>query len=388
MKLNSLWVTPLVTLASVASAFAQIPSKAAAPHAEQILLDSKSFVANDENAYLAFPTLIKTDDGDVLISYKRGRTHAQDSGAPLEMIRFDPIGNQIVSRQFLGSDPQLIFQMGEWIRFPSGRIGNFVDMQKMVPDRGKKQHHRIGVYYAVSDDEGKTFTTMRPLDAVDGVDYGYVFDAVESDGKTYVLAMTFPELTERRSKFDEQGKRIYGTVAALAYDEKNDAWSHVRDLNQAFGDIRINESCLIQSGDRFLVGTRGYDNQFRLHLVDKKFQPIKSNNLTAQYEEIGSHIGRPRFFRKEGQLYLLGRNAYRGKMELALFRLNEAALSVEQRVRLDPEGDAKIVDGYYAMHYFQPRGDRDALNVITYRRKDNTRHPDLIRLEFDWNDVR
>ncbi|EAQ78565.1 sialidase family protein [Blastopirellula marina] len=367
---------------------AQIPSKSPAALSEQKVLDSKSFAAAKENAYLAFPALTETRGGDILISYKRGRRHSQDNGAPLEIVRFDPIQNRVKSRQILGSDPQLIYQMGEWIRFPSGRIGSFVDMQKIAKDKGQNRHHRVGVYYAVSDDEGKTFTEMKPWGPIDGVEYGYVFDAVESSEKTYVLAMTFPELSARNSMFDDQGKRIYGTVAVLSYDEEKDVWSHIRDLNQAFGDILINESCLIESGDGFLVGTRGYDGKFRLHRVDRNFQEQKSNDLTTQYAEFESHLGRPRFIRKDGDLYLLGRNFINGKMELALFRIDEESLTVEQRVRLDPASDEKITDGYYAMHYFLKRDGEELFNVITYRRSDKSSHPDLIRLEFAWNDVR
>jgi len=381
-------VAVLVLAGGSAVSQAQIPVQVVTPTAEQVVLDADSFVNAGEMAYLAFPALIAGDQDEVLISYKRGRSHANDAGALLEVVRFNTADNRIESREAIGGEPELIFQMGEWARFPSGTLANFVDVQQVVKDRGRSQNHRTGVQFAVSRDNGKTFFKMQLLPAIDGKEYGYVFDCLPVADRLYVLAMTFPEQTERKTKFSEDGKRIFGTVVALVYDEQDDKWSHVRDLNQEFGNININESCLIADGEGFIVATRGYDNKARLHRVDQEFRELQSFDLTASTKEIESHVGRPRLFEKDGRLYLLGRSFRHGKMELALFRINKKTLAAEQGAILDPLSDSTITDGYYAMHYFRNNGDAERFNVVTYRRTNKQKHPDIIRLEFNWSDVR
>lgn len=381
-------VTVLVLAGGSAVSQAQIPIQVVTPTAEQVILDADSFADAGEMAYLAFPAMIAGDRDEVLISYKRGRAHANDAGALLEVVRFNTAENRIESREAIGGEPKLIFQMGEWARFPSGTLANFVDVQQVVKDRGRSQNHRTGVQFAVSRDNGKSFSKMTLLPAIDGREYGYVFDCLPSGERLYVLAMTFPEQTEKKSKFSDDGKRIFGTVVALVYNEQEDKWSHLRDLNQEFGNININESCLIADGEGFIVATRGYDGKARLHRVDREFRELQSFDLTSNTKEIESHVGRPRLFEKDGQIYLLGRSFRNRKMELALFRLNKKTLAAEKGAILDPLSGPPITDGYYAMHYFRNDGNEERFNVVTYRRTNEQKNPDIVRLEFNWSDVR
>ena len=76
-----------------------------------------------------------------------------------------------------------------------------------------------------------------------------------------------------------------------------------------------------------------------------------------------------------------------GWMELALFRIDPATLRIARWVILDNAERAKVTDGYYAVPYFQDRAERTWLDVITYRGVDGA-HPDIVRLEFDWDEVR
>ena len=62
-------------------------------------------------------------------------------------------------------------------------------------------------------------------------------------------------------------------------------------------------------------------------------------------------------------------------------------LRVARWVILDNAERAKVTDGYYAVPYFQDRAERTWLDVITYRGVDGA-HPDIVRLEFDWDEVR
>ena len=356
---------------------------------EQLVLDSSEFAKAGEMAYLAFPALIRVGEEEVLISYKRGKSHALDPGAVIEALRFNTENNEVVSREVLGGDPELIFQMGEWIAFPNGRIGNFVDVQRVVMDKGKKRHHRVGTYWCSSEDGGRTFSSMKRLGKIEGVEYGYIFEGIVSKGRVYMLSMSFPELTALKSSLNEKGERVYGEVSVIASSDNGASWEHVRNLSREFGGIDINESSLIADGEGFIVATRGYDSVARLHRVDQDFRVIKERNLTEEYEAVGSHIGRPRLFSREGKLYVLGRNhTPQGPMELVLLRLDSKSLGIERFVVLGPEGGDKMADGYYAVAYFRGSGEGTMFNVITYRRPGGAANADIIRLEFRWDEVR
>lgn len=388
---TALTLTVLALLLPSAGAAAAVEPERPVRRGEQTVLRAESFVNAGEMAYLAFPSLIRIGEDEVLISYKRGRSHALDPGAVLEAIRFNTADHRVVWRKVLASDRELIQQMGEWIRFSGGRIGNFVDVQRVVVDQGANRHHRAGTRWTVSDDGGETFSPMVSVGPVEGVEYGYVFDSVISNARTYMLAMSFPELGVRKSLFDEDGRRLYGEVSVLASDDGGARWTHVRNLTREFGGIPINESALIARGDGFIVATRGYDSKARLHRVDHQFRVVRQRNLTDAHAFISSHIGRPRLFARDGALYLLGRNQPPGgSMVLGLFRIDPDSLGVQRYVVLDPEQEGvTIADGYYAVHYFQESPEQGPVfHVMTYRRAAEQPNPDIVRLEFLWEDVR
>lgn len=356
---------------------------------EQILLAAKEFQQRGELAYIAFPALARTAPAEVLISYKHGRSHASDPGAFLEVIRFNTEDREIEWRGVVGKNPKRIYQMGEWMTFPNGRIGNFVDVQHVVAGNTPKKNQRTGVEWTFSDDRGRTFSPMSKLGLIDGVEYGYIFEGATVGETVYALAMSFPELTPQSRLVDDKGGRVYGDVSVIATSDNGKAWRFIKNLSREFGGIRINESSLLPIDGGFLVATRGYDSKLRLHRVDGEFHQLEQRTLTGQIPAVESFIGRPRLYERDGQIYLLGRNHRGKKMELANFRLNLKTLSIERMVVLDPADPAQVVsDGYYAMPYFQESPAGLKFNVITYRRFQSAANSDLIRLEFDWNEVR
>lgn len=383
--------TCLFFLVAAATAWASELEPVVPEHkVEQMLVDSEQLAAAGEQPYLAFPTLVRIDAQNILISYKRGRRHALDPGAVMEIVRFHPETNEVGSREVLGADDERIYQMGEWIEFPSGRIGLYADVQRVAQDGGRNRHHRTGVEWCKSEDRGQSFSPMQRMGPVDGVEYGYIFEGIISDDRVYMLAMSFPEMTEQKSFFDEAGKRIFGEVSVLVSADNGESWKHVRNLSREFGGLDMNESSLTEYGEGFIVATRGYDAKVRLHLVDSQFRLVQQRDLTADYDVIRGVIGRPRLFWREGKLYLLGRNhsANRPSMELALFRICPESLGVERYVILDPEEDARVGDSYYAVVYFEGTGDDTQFNVITYRTQPPRRRPDIVRLAFPWDQVR
>ena len=336
---------------------------------EEILV---SYRGSDVGDYLAFPSIIASGENEILISYKRGRSHAKDLGAELEIQRLDLESGLFKQTPIRIGMPDTIMQMGEWARFPNGTLATYIDAQ-IVDEDGK--HTRIGLRRSVSRDNGQSFEPLEAVGIIDGIEYGYLFDTATIGNRLYALIMTFEYLAgERRS------------VDALYTDDNGSTWHFLRNLSEEFGDIRINESSLLPFEDGFLVATRGYDNIQRLHRVNSDFKVINEIDLTKNTPTIGSYVGRPRLFRHEGLHFLIGRNWRMSDrtipMELALFRFNPTTLSVERHFVLDNIAQGKVTDGYYPCPILVKSETQTLLNVFDYRGLLGNA-PDILRLQFD-----
>ena len=322
--------------------------------------------------YLGFPSLVPSGDNQIMLSYKRGTDHGWDPGAVLEIIRFDLQTGRAIQDPIQLGIPDRIMEMGEWVRFPNGTLGTYIDAQRTDE---KKSAIRIGLRGSISRDNGKSFGPLERVGIIDGVEYGYLFHSAIIGQRLYALIMTFEYLTGGRRSVD-----------ALYTDDNGESWHFIRNLSQEFGDIRINESSLLPYGDGFLVATRGYDNRQRLHQVDQDFRLIKETNITEQTPSISSYIGRPRLFTYDGAYFLSGRN-WRAPnralpMELALIRFDPETLKVEKHFVLDNEAQGKVTDGYYTCPIIVDTDNRKLLNIFTYKGLFGN-SPDILRLQFD-----
>ena len=331
--------------------------------------------------YLAFPALLDRGD-EILVSYKRARSHAQDPGAALDLVRLDPVSGRASGRRALAQQDGHIMQMGEWVRFPNGDVANYIDAQ--VPGSPTT---RAGLRVVRSVDGGQTFGPLERVGPVDGVEYGYAFDSLVEGRTTWMLVMTFANLPG--GKPAPRARAPAGSVDVIRSEDHGRTWQFVRNLSREFGDVPINESAFIRAGDGFLVTSRGYDERERLHLTDGDFRLRRQSDLTSTHAFIASHVGCPRLFAREGQVYLLGRNVReKGRpMQLALFRLDLATLGVASYATLDNAEGANVSDGYYAMPYFRGEGADTRLHIITYKAL-RPQPPDLIRLSFRWDEVK
>ena len=357
----------ILSLAIAAEVTAPIPPSPAFRIEETLV----SYRGKDQLDYLAFPAIVPSGDKQILLSYKRGESHARDIGAVLEIIRVDLKSGLPIQDPIQLGIPGEIMQMGEWIRFPNGTLSTYIDAQ--VVDSGK--HTRTGLIRATSRDNGKSFEALERVGVIDGVEYGYLFDSATVGKRVYALIMTFEYLAG--------GRR---TVDALYTDDNGESWNFVRNLSEEFGDIRINESSLIPYKKGFLVATRGYDNMQRLHQVDRNFKLIQETNITENTNSIDSYIGRPRLFTYEGKYFLTGRN-WRAidrsiPMELAVIRFDPKSLNVEKLYTIDNAEQGKVTDGYYPCPIIVDTGEQNLLNIFDYRAILGN-PPDIIRLQFD-----
>lgn len=348
-----------------------------------------------DRRYLAFPAVIDLGD-DVLISYKRTRSHGGDNGSMQESIRMNGLTGAVSELQVMARLDGAIMQSGEWVRFPNGDLGNYIDTQQTDPANVTT---RIGARFVRSTDGGHTFGPVERIGVVDGVEYGYPFEFITEGKETWMLVMTFSSLTGGKAVIADRPKS--GSVDVLHSTDNGRTWHFVRNLSREFGGVSINESTFIRHGDGFLVSTRGYDNTQRLHKVDAKFNLIRQINLTGTYSFIKAHVGRPRLFVRDGKIYLIGRNttqsppksadpakpAARMPMQLCLFRIEPDRLAISAYSILDNAENAPVSDGYYAVPYFRTVDGKTRLNIITYKGV-NKQPPDIVRFEYVWDEVR
>jgi hypothetical protein len=361
----------------------------------QVLVAAAS---QDQWPYLAFPAIVDLGD-DVLVSYKRGNSHAYDVGAGLDLIRLNTATQTVDGPKSLVQVDGQIMQMGEWVRFASGDMACYIDVQGRGPPT-----ERLGLMGLRSRDGGKTFGPRERVGVIDGVEYGYPFEALTEGSTTWMLVMTFANLPGGKSVF--KGRPAAGAVDVIRSDNNGESWRLAGNITSKFAGAPINESSFIRHGNGFLVTARGYDNRHWLAEFDGGFKLKRKIDLTAQYPFITSYIGRPRLFARDGSVYLLGRNfcesvlaatastptppaggSIKHPMRLSLFRIEPVTLAITRHVLLDNAEGESVSDGYYAMPYWRRTDGRTYMNVITYKRIGG-RGPDILRLEYDWTELR
>jgi hypothetical protein len=367
-----------ITVLLTAAAGAALAQDAVIPaHKTVHILAASS--ATPDRPYLAFPAVLDLGE-EVLVSFKQGRSHAADPGAVLEGLRLDRATGAVRSRGTLAQLPDQIMQMGEWVRFSNGTVANYIDaQQKAVPTR-------TGLRVVRSIDGGHTFGPVERVGAVDGVEYGYAFDSITRDQTTWMLVMTFANLTG--GTLIHKTRSQPGNVDVIRSDDNGASWHFVRSVTRELDGAAINESAFIPHGAGYIITARGYDNRQWLLQTDGDFQVQARSDLTAAYPFIESYVGRPRLFERDGGCYLLGRNWIdKTPMRLSLFKFDPNTLAITRHVLLDNAEGRPVRDGYYAQPYWQDRDGRMRFNVVTYK-QDTGAAPDILRLEFDWEEVK
>lgn len=358
--------------------------RVAAKKGETILVAAASQPA--EYRYLAFPSLLRVSADEIWVAYKAGRSHATDPGAAAEVVRHGLSTGTTKLIQRLPAPPPKLYQMSEIARLPDGTIALHIDVQSIGWD---SRHYRSGAEVIRWDETRQSFGEAVPMEAVNGILYGYPFDFISEGRTTWQLIMAFG--------YHQPGGRW--SVDAIRSEDSGRSWSFVRNLTEEFGGIRGNESGFVRHADGFIVTTRGYDRIERLHRTDGEFRVRHQVELTGNYAFLNGYIGRPRLFIRDGHGYLIGRNwtrptgssAPRGttpaEMQLCLFRFDLETLALTSCVVLDNAENQQVTDGYYAVTTFSGTGEDTRLHVITYKAL-NHQPPDIVRFDYRWSEVK
>jgi hypothetical protein len=338
-----------------------------------------------QKPYLSFPCLVRLNEQEVLVTFKRGTSHGGDPEADSDLIRFNTVTNRVLEHKTLGRLPGRIFQLTVPVQIAKNDLRFYVDLQSKGQD---SKNYREGMLFTQTKDEGKTVEAWKPQGQIEGVEYGYPFDFIVEGKVVYMLAMSFGYMP---------GK--LWSVAVLKSEDGAQTWKKVQDLTKVLGGP-INESCFTRVGEEFFVVSRGYAGQeTKIARFDKNFKLLQVADLTGKDLSMRGHIGWPRIFFKDNQLYILGRlrlapqptdeNSPEGQnMRLGLVRVNPKHLTVDRIALLDNEdGTLPVKDGYYAASYWQKTNDELWFNAVTYRAL-GSNEPDIIRFAFKWDEIK
>ncbi len=167
----------ICSLAIAAEVTAPIPPSPAFRIEETLV----SYRGKDKLDYLAFPAIVPSGDKQILLSYKRGQSHARDIGAVLEIIRVDLKAVARSKTPFSWGSRERSCKWVSGSDFPMARSP--LTSTRQVVDSGK--HTRTGLLRATSRDNGKSFEALERVGVVDGVEYGYLFDSATVGKRVY-----------------------------------------------------------------------------------------------------------------------------------------------------------------------------------------------------------
>ncbi len=355
----------------------------------------------DERRYLAFPVTVSLADGDILIGYKRGYAHAFDREATFDLLRLNPSTQRARREAPPLHRAGINLQNGEFVRFGNGDIACYLDAQAPVREKGSDEATRLGLIEFRSTDGGRTFRDVGRVGPINGVEYGYVFEAITEGNTTWMLAMTFANLPGGRSVSPTRPKA--GAVVVLRTDDHGRTWRLAKNLSETFGSA-LNESSFLRHQDGFIFVCRPYADAQPVIVTDGDFNVRRRVDWVEQYDFVGKGLGRPRVFTRDGRFYVLARNTFKwgatplpgrpasataalNRMRLSLLRFDPETLAVDQHVVLDNAENQSVISAYYATPHWSVRQGRTYFSAITYKQVSG-RMPDIVRFEYHWDKVK
>lgn len=342
-----------------------------------------------DTTYLAFPTILKLSNEKVLIAYKATTAH-MDVEADLDLIVFNPTTKEIVRKTTIDATPGEAAQDPELLQMPNGDIVIYLDVQRVKPE----DQQRFGIKELRSTDGGATWKVLaadgsyKPVDQVGkhgykvleddkGIVYGYTFDDAIVGNEIYMLAMSFPEFAANPGR----------SVHLIKSRDNGASWQHVKNLSVEF-DFKFNESSLERYGDGFIINCRA-----DITRVPKNFYVDMEGNMITSYDYEGYRdliktTNRPKVFAENGRYYLLGRNILPNSTCLCLYEIDPVTLMPLNYIQLRDLPGHSHRDSFYAEYYLQTGADgKTYFNVITYDDVITEGYPDIVRYEYDWNEL-
>jgi hypothetical protein len=273
---------------------------------------------------------------------------------------------------------------------PNGDIVIYLDVQRVRPE----DQQRFGIKELRSTDGGESWKalaadgTYKPVNQVEkhgykvlkddkGIVYGYTFDDAIVGNEIYMLAMSFPEFAA------DPGRSVH----LIKSVDNGATWQHVKNLTEEF-DFKFNESSLERYRDGFIINCRADTTRVpKTFYVDMGGNRITSYDYDG-YRELIKTTNRPKLFAENGRYYLLGRNILADSTSLCLYEIDPVTLMPLNYIQLRDLPGHSHRDSFYAEYYLQTGADgKTYFNVITY---DDTRtkgYPDIVRYEYDWNEL-
>ena len=328
--------------------------------------------------YSAFPSVKKINDEKVIIIFHRGVKHAYSHGV-LDCIVFNPKTEEVISQSVIYDDPEHNAQNADLMILPNGDL--YITLNEQYPNDSADPYESL-VFR--STDEGETWVkSQQPTDQF-GHHYSVVHDYTIVGNDVYMLAQKDPDLNN-----DE----TLDYMCLVKSSDNCETWEYISNLEKDMLYL-FNESTIEYWNGKLLFVGRGDKKVTKAALINLDGTIEKIRNIGVDFDCI-DHNGKAEIVVKDGEYYLILRNMLHdvgNAMELPLYRIDPATLSLETYVELQPKNTGTNGgDGFYAESYFQEKDGETYFNVVTYTRAyTNTSSgvPSIVRFEYKWDEIK
>ncbi len=334
--------------------------------------------ASEELLYSAFPSVKKISDERAIIIFHRGVKHAYSHGV-LDCIIFNPKTEEVIEQKVIYDDPEYNAQNADLMILPNGDL--YITLNVQYPNNAADPYESLAFR---STDGGETWVkSQQPTDQF-GHHYSVVHDYAIVGNDVYMLAHKDPQLNNDVS---------LNYMCLVKSSDNCQTWEFVKNLKQEMLYV-FNESTIEYYDGKLLFVGRGDKQVTKAALINLDGTVDKIRNIGVDFDCIG-HNGKAEIIVQDGEYYLILRNMLPdvgNAMELPLYRMDPATLSLETYVELQPKNTGTNGgDGFYAESYFQEKDGEMYFNVITYTRAyTNTSSgvPSIVRFEYKWDEIK
>ena len=328
--------------------------------------------------YSAFPSVKKINDEKVIIIFHRGVKHAYSHGV-LDCIVFNPKTEEVISQSVIYDDPEHNAQNADLMILPNGDL--YITLNEQYPNDSADSYESL-VFR--STDDGETWVkSQQPTDQF-GHHYSVVHDYTIVGNDVYMLAQKDPDLNNDKT---------LDYMCLVKSSDNCETWEYISNLEKDMLYL-FNESTIEYWNGKLLFVGRGDKKVTKAALINLDGTIEKIRNIGVDFDCI-DHNGKAEIIVKDGEYYLILRNMLHdvgNAMELPLYRIDPATLSLETYVELQPKNTGTNGgDGFYAESYFQEKDGETYFNVVTYTRAyTNTSSgvPSIVRFEYKWDEIK